>query len=124
MANEIPAIRRPSIRPLDEWVEDFVRGLGLRVIDPANATTREQLKEYTRSWMKNCLRRTLSDLQLGANRGMTQSLEFMFDPDHTETTKRNRKARAERRAERRKRDEQEARVRKEEQFAITSGRIN
>ena len=98
MKADIPTIRRPAIRPLDEWVDDFMRGFGLEAVDPAKPETLIRLRKYARSWMKRCLERTLWDLQRGAKRGMQQSLDFMFDPDHAVTVKRASKARLERHA--------------------------
>jgi len=112
--DDFPKIRRPAIRPLDEWVDDFMRGFGLQVIDPAKPETLARLRQYTRSWLRHCLNMTVSDLQRGAERGIAQSLEFMFDPNHTETTKKNRKDRAARHEQKRL-EEQAAREAKERQ---------
>ncbi len=115
-AHGLPKIRRPSIRPLDEWVDDFMRGFGLQVVDPAKPETLARLRKYAHSWMKHCLRSTLSDLQRGAKRGMAQSLAFMFDPDHAQTLKRGRKVRADRRQEQKLERDQTAALKERKQL--------
>lgn len=112
MSDELPKIRRPAIRPLDEWVDDFMRGFGVQTIDPAKPETLTKLRAYTRGWLRNCLTHTVLDLQRGSKRGIEQSLDFMFDPRHAEIVKKNRKERFERKVQK-KIEEQHARTLKE-----------
>lgn len=91
-------IRRPSIRPLEEWVDGFMRGLSMAVIDPAKPETQVKLRQYVTQWMRHCLQSTASDLRRGAERGIEQTMDFMFDPQHDRSTKARRKAKAQKKA--------------------------
>lgn len=72
-------------------------GLGIGTLDLADPDVRYKLRNYVIRFMSHCLRCTLFDLQRGAERGMTQALEFIFDADHAKTVKKRRKERADRR---------------------------
>lgn len=97
-------IRRPSIQPLEEWIDLFMRGLSMEVIDPAKPETRLKLRKYLTHWLRICLQSTSFHLQLGAERGIKQTLAFMFDPQHDKTVKSRRKAKAEKHTIRKRED--------------------
>lgn len=112
MNDEQLKITRPSIYPLDEWVDGFMMGLGLATYDLADEATRVKLRIYVRSQMRMCLNMSLRDLKRGAERGMEQAMQFMFDPKRSDTVKKRRKEKAERHAQmqaesKRKRQEKE-----------------
>ena len=89
-------IVRPAARPLSEWVEGFVLGLGIGAIDMAKREDRERLSKHAERFATMLLTHYLHDLQSGAIRGMKQTLAFALDPKHAETVKSRRKAKAER----------------------------
>ena len=92
-----PKIRRPSVRPFDDWLDDFMLGVGIRTLDFAQPETRDKLRKYVARQTRHLIDSLRFDIERGSARGIKQTIDFMFDPGHDRTVKRNRKVLAERR---------------------------
>lgn len=114
--SELPKIRRPSIRPLDEWVDDFMLGLGLASLDMADPVVREKVRKYVHGRMRQCLQLSLFDLKRGAERGVEQAMDFMLDPDHAQNRKKRLRERREKRQQQEVQEHQQRQIKEREKL--------
>ncbi len=90
-------IRRPSVVPLDEWIDDFMLGLGLGTLDLAQEPTRAKVRQYVHGQMRRWLTLVSHEAASGAERGVRQTIDFMVEPGRAERLKKARSVRSEQR---------------------------